>query len=86
MLLIPCPNCGPRLESEFINGGPARPRRPDDPGALDDEAWVDYLLVPSNPMGPVKEKWYHVRGCGAWFHITRDTVTHDILADGASHG
>jgi len=86
MLLIPCPNCGPRLETEFVLGGPCRARRPDDPSAFDDEAWVDYLVIPPNPMGPLPEKWYHARGCGAWFNVVRDTVTHQILQSGADHG
>ena len=85
MLLIPCPNCGLRLESEFAAGGPSRQRRPDDPSTLDGEAWVDYLVVPANPMGPLREKWYHVRGCGAWFNVVRDTVTHEILQPDASN-
>ena len=85
MLLIPCPHCGPRNESEFQHGGPARIRRPVDIGAMDDEQWVDYLTVLQNPMGPVDEKWWHVRGCGAWLTLSRDTVTHLILGP-ARHG
>ena len=79
MLLIPCPHCGARNESEFQHGGPARARRPDDPDALDDAQWVDYLTVPANPIGPVDEKWWHVRGCGAWITLRRDTLTHQFL-------
>ena len=79
MLLLPCPHCGDRIETEFVMGGPSRQRRPDDPTALDDAAWVDYLTVPANPMGPLREKWFHARGCGTWFSIVRDTVTHEIL-------
>jgi heterotetrameric sarcosine oxidase delta subunit len=94
MLLIPCPHCGERHESEFVNGGPVRLRRAEDPGALDDVAWVDWLTVPPNPMGPLREKWWHRLGCGAWFVVVRDTVTHAVqpgagpLADApeAPHG
>jgi sarcosine oxidase subunit delta len=86
MLLIPCPHCGARLETEFVCGGPSRQRRPDDPSALDDTAWVDYLTVPANPVGPLREKWCHVRGCGTWFDIVRDTVTHEIQPSEARHG
>ena len=89
MLLISCPHCGPRNESEFQYGGPARIARPDssngDTDAMDDEQWVDYITVPNNPMGPVDEKWWHVRGCGAWLTLSRDTVTH-LIAEGARHG
>ena len=31
MLLITCPFCGPRSETEFSYGGPAVPARPDAP-------------------------------------------------------
>ncbi|MES2977341.1 MAG: sarcosine oxidase subunit delta [Pseudomonadota bacterium] len=86
MLLIHCPCCGPRNESEFIHGGPSRTRRPADPSALSDEAWIDYLTVPHNPMGPVAEKWWHARGCGLWTTIMRDTVTHEILPGPAQPG
>ncbi|MBC7608655.1 MAG: sarcosine oxidase subunit delta [Polaromonas sp.] len=84
MLIISCPHCGDRNESEFQHGGPVRIRRPDSPGKLEDAAWVDYLTVPNNPMGPVEEKWWHVRGCGAWLIVRRDTVTHAIVSK-ASH-
>ncbi len=78
MLLIPCPWCGARDEKEFENGGPARVPRPD-PTAMTDEAWVDYLLIrPSHP-GALRERWWHVHGCGQWFELWRDTVTHDFL-------
>ena len=80
MLLIPCPHCGPRIETEFVLGGPVRAHRPEDPSAVDDEAWVDFLTVPPNPLGPLREKWWHVRGCGAWFVATRHTMTHEVGA------
>lgn len=89
MLLITCPHCGPRNESEFQHGGPARMTRPDasdaSASALEDAQWVDYLTVPNNPMGPVDEKWWHIRGCGAWLTVKRDTVTHQLLGE-ARHG
>ena len=78
MLKIPCPFCGLRYENEFAHGGPARDRRPLNSGDLSDADWVEYLTVPDNPIGPVDEKWWHVRGCGQWFTVTRHTVTHDI--------
>lgn len=85
MLLITCPFCGPRNESEFQHGGPARVTRPENSKVMDDAQWVDYLTVTHNPMGPVNEKWWHVRGCGAWLTLTRDTITHRILSE-ARHG
>ena len=83
MLLIPCPFCGPPNESEFAYGGPAKPRRPGEPMALSDADWVDYLTAPENPVGPVRETWWHVRGCGRWVTIRRHTLTHEILDEDA---
>ncbi|MDI3336409.1 sarcosine oxidase subunit delta [Defluviimonas aestuarii] len=78
MLLIDCPFCGPRNESEFSFGGPALTPRPSDPAAVSDADWVDWLTVPPNPMGLVEERWWHARGCGSWLTICRHTVTHEI--------
>ncbi|MBS0124069.1 sarcosine oxidase subunit delta [Thetidibacter halocola] len=77
MLLIDCPFCGKRTESEFAYGGPALAPRPD-PAALTDAEWVDWLTVPPNPLGWVEERWWHARGCGAWLTLRRHTVTHEI--------
>ena len=79
MLIIHCPFCGPRNESEFMHGGPVKTERPHAPESMADSEWIDYLTVPQNPIGPVKEKWWHVRGCGKWLTITRHTVTHEFL-------
>ena len=78
MLLIKCPFCGERNETEFVYGGPVGSDRPD-ANAVSDTEWVDFLTMVPNPMGPVDEKWWHARGCGKWFIVTRDTMTHDIL-------
>jgi heterotetrameric sarcosine oxidase delta subunit len=79
MLEITCPFCGPRNEVEFVHGGPEKKRRPDSSSDMDDQQWVQYLTVSPNPLGPVAERWWHVRGCGGWFTIHRDTRTHDIV-------
>ena len=79
MLEIDCPFCGPRNESEFVNGGPVRPMRPEDLSGYADAEWIDYLTVPVNPIGPVKENWWHLRGCGQWITIERNTATHDLI-------
>jgi len=78
MLTITCPFCGPRNETEFVHGGPLRVPRPNDPQALSDTEWVAYLTITENPLGLVKEKWWHVRGCGEWVTIERDTRSHDV--------
>jgi len=80
MLLIPCPWCGPRDEIEFHYGGEAHIARPADPGALDDQAWAQYLFMRNNPKGPFPERWVHSAGCRRWFNLMRDTATHRILA------
>ena len=49
MLLISCPHCGPRAESEFHNGGEAHIARPERPHTLGDAEWADYLFMRRNP-------------------------------------
>jgi sarcosine oxidase, subunit delta len=80
MLLIPCPWCGEREETEFRCGGEAHVRRPRDPAALSDDQWADYLFMRTNPKGVHAERWRHVHGCGRWFNLARDTVSDQILA------
>ncbi len=79
MLLIPCPWCGPRDESEFSCGGEAHIARPEDSDALSDAEWADYLYMRANPRGCHRERWVHALGCRRWFNVERDTRTHDIL-------
>ena len=77
MQLIPCPWCGPRDEPEFAFGGePAV--RPVPAAEVSDAAWSDYLHVRTNARGPARELWCHAGGCGQWFLMERDTVTHEI--------
>jgi sarcosine oxidase subunit delta len=80
MLLIPCPHCGQREETEFAYGNEAHIARPKDPDALDDAAWADYVFMKSNVKGLFLERWRHIHGCGRWFNVARDTVTYEILA------
>ena len=80
MLLIKCPFCGERDESEFSFGGEGGISRPLDPDALSDEQWADYLFNRTNPHGPHDELWNHAQGCRRWFNVERDTVTYKILA------
>ncbi|MEO3813344.1 sarcosine oxidase subunit delta [Sphaerisporangium sp. B11E5] len=84
MLLIPCPWCGPRDETEFTYGGQAGVAHPADPSGLTDEEWSRYLFYRDNPRGPFHERWSHAAGCRRWFTVTRDTVTNEILPSGAS--
>lgn len=79
MLIILCPHCGPREQTEFCSGGEADRTRPADPALLGDADWAAYLFMRRNPKGPHRERWNHAAGCGKWFAITRDTRTHRIL-------
>ena len=78
MLLIECPWCGPRAETEFGYGGEAGIVRPADPDALSDAEWADYLFYRGNPRGAHRELWNHAQGCRRWFGVERDTVTYRI--------
>ena len=80
MLLIACPWCGPRDELEFSYGGEAHIRRPEDPAALSDGEFAQYLFMRTNPKGVHAERWVHTAGCRRWFNVLRDTTSHEILA------
>ena len=79
MLLIPCPYCGEREESEFHQGGEAHIERPKNPDKLDDAAWADYLFMRTNPKGLFLERWMHRHGCRRWFNMARNTATNEII-------
>jgi len=78
MLLIDCPFCGPRAETELACGGEAHIARPVNTEAISDAEWADYLFMRKNPKGMQYERWNHARGCRRWFNVARDTVTHKI--------
>ncbi|MGP9784418.1 sarcosine oxidase subunit delta [Arthrobacter sp. MYb211] len=80
MMLIDCPNCGPRNETEFKFGGQAHVAYPDDPQALSDKEWAQYLFYRKNPRGINAERWVHAAGCRKWFNALRDTVTYEFKA------
>ena len=80
MLLIPCPNCGPRDETEFHYGGQAHVPYPENPSELNDHEWSRYLFYRENPKGIFAERWVHSTGCRQWFNMLRDTVSYDIQA------
>ncbi|MBI4184108.1 MAG: sarcosine oxidase subunit delta [Proteobacteria bacterium] len=80
MLLIPCPWCGPRDESEFRYGGEAHIGAPANPGSLSDADWADYLFMRNNPKGWFRERWMHAQGCRRWFNAVRHTVSNEIAA------
>ena len=80
MQLIRCPWCGPREEVEYHYGGQAHVPLPDDPAALTDAQWAEYVINRDNPAGKYAERWMHAAGCRRWFNAVRDTVTYRIHA------
>jgi sarcosine oxidase, subunit delta len=78
MLLISCPYCGPREETEFRYGGEdvAIPVAEE----TDDRTWARFLYYRSSPAGLFTERWVHTHGCRQWFYVLRDTLTHEISA------
>ena len=79
MLLITCPWCGDREETEFGYGGQAHVAYPAQPENLTDEEWAQYLFFRENPKGPFAERWVHSAGCRRWFNAVRDTVSNEFL-------
>ena len=75
MLLITCPYCGPRAETEFRNGGEAGIVRPTTPADLSTTEWSAYVFTRTNPKGRFHERWNHAQGCARWFTAVRSTVT-----------
>ena len=70
------PWCGTRDELEFSLGGESPLTRPT--LAASDAIWSDYLFNKENTKGIHFERWMHSYGCGRWFNVARDTVTHEI--------
>jgi sarcosine oxidase, subunit delta len=77
MMHIPCIHCGLRDENEFVCGGTSHIARP--PLESSDRVWGEYLFFRDNPKGLHLERWRHAFGCGQWFNVVRNTVTHEII-------
>lgn len=80
MMLITCPFCGPRDENEFRCADEGHIIRPEPYDQVPTEQWAEYLFYRDNPKGLIVERWHHQFGCGLWFNVVRDTVTHEIKA------
>jgi heterotetrameric sarcosine oxidase delta subunit len=80
MLLITCPWCGPRDQSEFSYGGEAHIVRPKNSETMSDAEWADFVFLRSNPKGVWSERWMHASGCRRWFNAVRNTATDRFLA------
>lgn len=79
MMLLPCPECGPRNVSEFryIGEMVSRP----DPATATTQQWRAYLYFRDNSHGWHRESWYHRAGCRQYFRVERDTVTNEVRTD-----
>lgn len=79
MIVLRCPYCRElRTELELTCGGEADIMRPADLQLASNAEWTEYLFMRSNPKGPLKEQWCCSSGCGQWFKVERNSVTHEI--------
>lgn len=76
MLLIICPNCGPRNSDEFTFQGELRSRPHVE--ETDPAEWRRYLYMRANVSGWVSERWFHVSGCRRYLMLERHTETNEI--------
>lgn len=76
MLLVPCPNCGPRNAAEMHYVGEATPRP--DPDGVTPAEWRAYLYLRANPAGLLRETWYCRSGCRRYFVLERNTVNNSF--------
>jgi heterotetrameric sarcosine oxidase delta subunit len=76
MIVVPCPNCGPRNASDLRNCGEAVVRP--NPSTTSLREWRTYLYIRENPAGWLTETWYCRNGCRRYFTIERNTSTNEI--------
>ena len=80
-MIINHPHLGPRDASEFtILGDAGLINRPDWQADDADEAFYNYQYLRDNPAGLHRELWFHEQGDRSWLVVTRDTVTHAVIA------
>jgi sarcosine oxidase subunit delta len=78
MLRLPCPHCGLRDESEFRYRGADLGDRPAE--SAGEAAMFEHVYLRDNPRGQNREFWLHVYGCGQVLAVTRDTLSHEVVA------
>ena len=83
MLLIPCPYCGERDESEFDYGGRAI-SYPELEGSSAE--WHRALHLRDNQPDEIEEFWYHAGGCECWIRLRRNLLSHEINPDHSETG
>ena len=80
-MIINHPHLGPRDASEFtILGDASLINRPDWQAGDADDAFYTYQYLRDNPAGLHRELWFHEQGDRSWLVVTRDTVTHAVIA------
>lgn len=78
MLVIICPNCGPRNSDEFTYQGEPTPRP--DVDTTSPGEWRRYLYMKTNRRDWVAERWFHVSGCRRYLMLERHTASNEIRA------
>ena len=80
-MIINHPHLGPRDASEFTILGDANLiNRPDWQAGDADDAFYTYQYLRDNPAGLHRELWFHEQGDRSWLVVTRDTITHAVIA------
>ena len=80
-MIINHPHLGPRDASEFtILGDASLINRPDWQAGDAVDAFYNYQYLRDNPAGLHRELWFHEQGDRSWLVVTRDTVTHAVVA------
>jgi len=76
MLVIICPNCGPRNSDEFTYQGERRSRP--DVSSADAGEWRRYLYMKVNQTGWIRERWFHGSGCRRFLMLERHMESNEI--------
>ena len=80
-MIINHPLLGPRDSAEFVYlGDAALIDRPDGMSETAAQDFFTYRYLRDNPAGAHQELWYHEGGDRSWLVVTRNTVTHEIIA------
>jgi sarcosine oxidase, subunit delta len=81
MLSIRCPYCLElRTDADLVFGHEAGVSRPADPALASDDEWTNYLYMRANHKGVSEELWCCAHGCGQWFLVSRDSLTHVVTS------
>jgi len=81
MIVVPCPNCGPRNSSDLRNCGEVVERP--DPQTTTITEWRSYLYLRENTADWMRETWYCRNGCRKYFVVERNTATNEIRESGS---